>query len=291
LIAIALVLVVAPAAARAAEPPPFPRAEDAGLERYKARGPFAVSVRDDRELRIAPGESVPADLYVSAAGERLPLAVFVHGHESTKRAHALQAAHLASWGLHSLVLQLPAYGPWAANGRLLTRIVRAIQRNPQLVEARFDATKIVLVGYSFGALAVAVALGDGAPAAGAVLLDPAAIANDVPLLRRVAKPIMIIGADDELLTTRNRDYFYEYVRGPVAEVSIRDAEHEDAQYPSDFGTQAADDVAGAESPQMTFVSALTAAALSLTMSGSFEQAWSAFGPALKSGKLFNAKKK
>jgi dienelactone hydrolase len=261
---------------------------DASLERYATPGPYSVTLRADREIVYAPGERIAADVYVSAVNDRAPLVVFVHGHESSKRAHALQAAHLASWGLHALALDVPSTGPWARNGRIVARVISAIHRNPRLVEANVDTACIVVVGYSFGALAAAVALGERAPAAAAILLDPAAAANDVPLLRRVEKPVMIIGADDDELTARNRDYFFEYLRGPVGEVSVRDADHDDAQFPSDLVGDAPEPPNEA---RITFVSALTASALSFASTAAFESAWRVFAPALATGKLFNAKKK
>ena len=90
----------------------------------------------------------------------------------------------------------------------------------------------------------------------------------------------------------NRDYFYQYVRGGIAEVSIRDAAHEDAQYPSEFSLQNfGTDPHTKEELQVTFVSALTSAALSLAATGGFDYAWSSFAPVLKNGKFFNARRK
>ena len=51
------------------------------LDQFRSRGPFAVSVQLDRELRVSAKERVTADLYLSASGERAPLVVFLHGHQ------------------------------------------------------------------------------------------------------------------------------------------------------------------------------------------------------------------
>jgi hypothetical protein len=195
--------------------------------------------------------------------------------------------------VHGLTVQLPNKGPWSGNGRTLARIVSLIHRSPHLLDSRIDAKKIILVGYSFGASSVAVALAQGAPVAGGILLDPAAIGKDLPdLLRRIDKPVMVIGADDDDYSTRNREYFFDFIRSGVAELSIRGAAHEDAQYPSDFALKNSGiDPNTTEELQMSFVSALTSAAISLSATGAFDYAWTSFGPAFESGRFFNAKKK
>jgi pimeloyl-ACP methyl ester carboxylesterase len=266
---------------------------EANIDLFRARGPFDVAIHADREVRLPTGQRIKTDVYLSAAARKAPLVIFLHGHDSSKGAHAKQAAHLASWGMHCLSVQLPNNGPWETNGRTLARLVDLVYRSPQAIDSRVDASKIILVGHSFGAFAVAVALAEGAPAAGAILLDPAAAGKDVPnYLRRIQKPVMVLGADDEVSPARNRAYFYEFIRGRIAEVSIRDAVHEDAQYPSDYALQNAGvDPDTTEALQITFVSALTAAAISLSATGTFEYAWSSFRPLFQNGQLFNAKKK
>ena len=123
----------------------------------------------------------------------------------------------------ALALDLPKRGPWIANGRTLARLVDAIHRTPQLVDGRIDADKIILVGHSFGATAVAAALGEGAPALGGVLLDPAGIGRQLPqLLKRITVPVMVIGADEDIWPTRNRGQFYRFIPAAVGEISIRD---------------------------------------------------------------------
>ena len=262
-------------------------------EVFRSAGPFAVTVEPNRQLHLSPKQRIDGDLFLSAAPGQAPLAIFLHGHESSKAAHAKQAAHLASWGVHCLTLQLPNKGPWDGNGRTLARALSLIHRSPHVLDSRVDANKIILIGYSFGASAVAVALAERAPAVGGILLDPAAIGKDLPeLLRRIDKPVMVIGADDEDYSTRNREYFFDFIRSGVAELSIRGAAHEDAQYPSDFALKNSGvDPNTTEALQMTFVSALTSAAISLSATGAFEYAWTSFGPAFETGKFFNAKKK
>jgi acetyl esterase/lipase len=268
-------------------------AREADVDVFRARGPFAVTTQQDRELRLTTSQRIKMDVFLSAPTSKAPLVIFLHGHESSKRAHANQAAHLASWGMHCLSVQLPDNGPWDINGRALATLVRLVHRTPGAIDNRIDTSKIILVGHSFGAFAVAVAVAEGAPAAGAILLDPAIVGKDARnVLRRIQKPVMVLGADDEDIAPRNRDYFFEYIRSGVAEVSIRDAVHEDAQYPSEFALQNSGvDPHTTEELQITFVSALTAAAISISATGALEYAWTSFRRVLQAGKFFNAKQK
>ena len=98
---------------------------------------------------------------------------------------------------------------------------------------------------------------EGAPAAGGVLLDPAAIGRDLPqLLRKIRTPVLIVGADEQVTRTNNREYFFRFTPGGVAEVSVKDATHEDAQFPSGVSTTT-------EALQITFAGALAVAGRAL----------------------------
>lgn len=260
---------------------------------FRQRGPFAVTERRGIEIPLTSGPAIGADLFLCEEAGKAPLVIILHGHQNLKEDHVFQALHVASWGMHGMTLQLPGRGPWIANGRNLAKLVGEIRRNPQLVDNRVDMDRIVLVGHSFGATAVAAALGEGAPAVGGVLLDPAGIGRGLPdLLRRVRVPVMVIGADEDIWPTRNRGYFFRFIPGNVGEISIRDANHEDAQYPGEQTLRLFEDAPLAtEDAQITFVSALTAAAFSLSASGGIDYAWASFGDALKSGLFFNARRK
>ncbi|MGZ5122864.1 MAG: alpha/beta fold hydrolase [Burkholderiales bacterium] len=266
---------------------------EANVDLFRARGPFGVAIQKDRELRLTSSQRIKTDVYLSVPGQNAPLVIFLHGQDSSKRADANQAAHLASWGMHCLTVQLPDNGPWDLNGRTLAGLVRLVYRFPEVLDKRIDTSKIILVGHSFGAYALAVALAEGVPAAGAILLDPAAFGKDLTtILRRIQKPVMVLGADDEDVSPRNRDSFYEFIRSNVAEVSIRNAVHEDAQYPSEFALQNGGvDPHTTEQSQVTFVSALAAAAISIAATGTLEYAWMSFRRALQDERFFNAKKK
>jgi pimeloyl-ACP methyl ester carboxylesterase len=257
----------------------------AGIEQFRLRGPFAVSEQDNFEIRLSTTELVNTDLYLSTHDEKAPLVIFLHGYDSSKENHSFQAMHVASWGMHGLVLQLPNKGPWLANGRTLTKIIRFIQRWPEIIDSRIDVSKIILVGHSFGGAAVTIAMADGAPAVGGILLDPAALGIDLPrYLRQITTPVMVLGADERVALARNRELFYRFVPAGIAEVSIRGAAHEDGQYPASYGV-------ATEELQISFVSALTAAAFSLAVKGNIDYAWASFGDAIATGKFFNARKK
>lgn len=262
-------------------------------ELFRLRGPFGVNVREDHALILPSGERHLADLYLSEHAEPAPLVILLHGYGNGKEDHAYQALHLATWGLHCLALQLPNTGPWIRNGRTLARIAEAIRRQPEIAGGRIDATRILLAGHSFGGSAVAVALAEGAPALGAILLDPATVGRDMPaFLRRIDKPVLLLGADEYVSAARGRDAFYHYIRGGFAEISIRGAAHEDAQFSLESAPQDASAAASAaEARQITFVSALTAAALSLAYTGGFDYAWASFGGGAEHGKFIEPRRK
>jgi pimeloyl-ACP methyl ester carboxylesterase len=263
------------------------------LNLFRLRGPFVVSTQNNRELRLPGGERISTDLFLAAPSGKAPLVIILHGQDTSKEAHTYQAMQLASWGLHSLAVQLSKTGPWVENGRTLAAVVGLLHRAPETIDRRIDASRIILVGHSFGGLAAAIALAEGAPAAGAILLDPAAVGRDVPkFLQQIRKPVMLLGADEELYSTRNRGAFYRFIPGGIGEVSIRDAAHEDAQYPSEASLQNFGiDPATSEELQITFAAALTAAAVSLSATGTFDYAWKSFAGMLESGKFFNARRK
>ncbi len=257
----------------------------ANVDQFRQRGPFAVTADTNHEIRLSATERIDTDLFLASPAEKAPLVIFLHGYASTKESHTYQAMHVASWGMHGLAIQLPNKGPWNNNGKTLAKIVNLIYRSPEVVDSRVDVNKIILVGHSFGGTSVAIALAEGARAAGAILLDPAGVGRDLPsFLRKINSPVILLGADENVSAARNREYFYRFIPGKVAEVSIRNAAHEDAQYPSQFAQTT-------EEMQISFVSAMTAAAMSLSATGKFDYAWSSFSGAFENGKMFNAKTK
>lgn len=267
--------------------------QEVNINRFRQRGPFQVSVRPDRELRLSAKERIPADFYLASPGEKAPLVIFLHGHDCSKEAHSRQAMHLASWGMHAVSVQLAKTGPWDVNARTLARIVSLIRRTPAVIDGRIDVNRIILVGHSFGGHAVALAMAQGAPVAGGILLDPAYSGNATPeFLYKIKKPVMVLGADEIINPVRRREYFYDYIQGEVVEVSIKDATHEDAQYPSETSLQNGGvDAETTEELQVTFVSGITATAISLSATGKLDYAWAGLREMVDSGKMFNPKKK
>ncbi|HEX7230246.1 MAG TPA: alpha/beta hydrolase [Candidatus Binatia bacterium] len=263
------------------------------VAQFKLRGPFAVTERKDMEIPVVSGLMVEADLYLCTAAQKAPLVIVLHGHNNSKEDHAFQAKHLASWGMDSLAIDLPKQGPWIANGRTLARLVDTIHRSPQLVDSRIDPEKIILVGHSFGATAVATALGEGIPVLGGVLLDPAGIGRQLPQsLKRITVPVMVIGADEDIRPTRNRGQFFRFIPAKIGEISIRDTLHEDAQYPNEHTLRGfEDDPDDTEEAQIAFVSALTASAFSLAATGGIDYAWNSFEHGINNGMFFNARRK
>jgi pimeloyl-ACP methyl ester carboxylesterase len=263
------------------------------VAQFRLRGPFAVIDRKDMEITPGSGLTVEADLYLCAAADKAPLAIILHGQNNSKEDHAFQAMHLASWGMHSLAIDLPKGGPWIANGMTLSKLVDAIHRTPHIIDNRIDTGKIILVGHSFGATAVSTALGEGAPAVGGVLLDPAGIGRQLPqFLKQITVPVMVIGADEYIRPTRNRGQFFRFIPGAVGEISIRDTLHEDAQYPNEHTLRGFDDDPDdTEEAQIAFVSALTASVFSVAATGGLDYAWNSFEDGIETGMFFNARRK
>jgi len=262
------------------------RTHKADLELFRLRGPFAVNMRKDYELHLSGTEVIKADLFLSSPAEKAPLVILLHGLDNSKDNHGYQGTHLATWGIHCLVLQLPNQGPWDTNGKTVARIATLIYRQPEIIDSRIDASKIILAGHSYGGAAIAIALAEGAPAAGGILLDPAGTDRNLPnYLRRVNKPVVMVAADEHVSRVRDRGYFYQFIRSGIAEVSIRDAAHEDATYPLEL------DSSTTEALQITFVSALTSASFSLAMTGKLDYAWTSFRDGIENGKLVRARKK
>ena len=75
-------------------------------------------------------------------------------------------------------------------------------------------------------------------------------------------------------------------------MSIRNATHEDAQFPAERSLHdLKNEKMPADDSQIAFVSALTSAAFSLSSTGGLDFAWSSFGGSLGNGKFINARRK
>ena len=282
------------------------------VDQFRPRGPFGVDVHENYEIPVstAPSDSdlgmsgfrfpqqtprfpsaqklapdhIDTDLFLSGHAEKAPLVIFMHGYGGSRVTHFDQARHVASWGMHGLTLRLLNDSEWGTNGRTVARLVRFLSRPPGILDGRIDVNKIVLVGYSFGGISVAVALALCAPVAGAVLLDPAAIGPAMPdWLPRINVPVLVIGADQRVAQATNRAYYFRNIRA-VAEVSVTGASHEDAHSSDGAGLTR-------EELQTTFTSAITSAAFCLSSTGKLDYAWASFQGALEGERLFRARKK
>ena len=70
------------------------------------------------------------------------------------------------------------------------------------------------------------------------------------------------------------------------------AVHEDAQYATeDLTVSFRGHPLATEEEQITFVSALTAAAFGLAATGGIDYAWNSYGDALRNGTFYNARRK
>jgi pimeloyl-ACP methyl ester carboxylesterase len=281
------------------------------VDRFRMRGPFGVDVHENYRIAVSTQRSgadlafskipdrapknpsaqelaadhIVTDLFLSRHTEQAPLVIFMHGYAGSRVTHFEQAMHVATWGMHSLTLRLLNDSEWGTNGRTVARLVRFLANPPGIMRGRIHVNKIVLVGYSFGGLSTSVALALGAPVAGAILLDPATIGTFMPdWLPLIKAPVLVIGADERVAQANNRAFYFQNMGGAVAEVSVSGATHEDAQSSSDAGLTT-------KELQITFISTVVASAFSLSSTGSLEYAWSSFTPALRDGKLFNARRR
>ena len=72
---------------------------------------------------LIANERVYADVYLSSAPENAAVVLLVHGYDSSKEAHANQAMHVASWGMHAVAVHSGAGFPgYAASDHVPDRI-------------------------------------------------------------------------------------------------------------------------------------------------------------------------
>jgi len=278
--------------------------------RFRREGPFKVDVHENYALPVSTQrtdadlafssfpdmqprqpssqllakDQIDSDLIFARHAERVPLIIFMHGFGGSTINHLEQARHVASWGMHAITLRLFNDSEWGTNGRTVARLVRFLMSPPRDLEPRIDPAKIILVGYSFGAISASMALALKAPAKGAVLLDPAAVRTAISTwLPLVEEPVMIIGADENYVQANLRDHYFQHLGGNVVEVSVKGATHEDAQ--------SMEDVETTRERQTTFNSIITAAAFSLAGGGALEYVWASIKSELDGGRLFGARRK
>jgi pimeloyl-ACP methyl ester carboxylesterase len=249
-------------------------------------GPFEAREIRDYQLPLSPTNKVLVDLFIPKLKDKSPLVIMVHGNKFNKLVHGSQCRHLASWGFHCLAVQVPNEGQWLTNGKTIENLVRLINSYPTLLSEQIKPDKIILVGHSFGGSAVTIAAGRKAPIAGIILLDPAVVH---PKLRdhmvNVGVPVILLGADPGIFASRKRKLFYRNIAGPMSEVSVAGATHNDAQLPSIDTVEWGFDVKTTKKYQETFLQTIVASAFSIGAFDSVTYAWKSFEPYLKSGIL------
>ncbi len=253
------------------------------LKEFGRHGPFAFDTQSDFAVRLSADQELNSDLFISHARGKSPLVILAHGNGSDKADHRKQAEHLASWGMHTMLLQLPNQGQWLENGAAIKRLVDMLHAWPALINNRVDLHRIILAGHSFGGSAVSLAAAYGARVQGIVLLDPAVYDQQVEThLRKNKKPIILIGADPSVFKSKRRQNFRRNTAGPIAEVSVRGATHNDAQYPDRASwAHLVLDPFTSEAKQQIFLAALTTSALSLAGTGKIDHAWNVLTAAVE----------
>jgi pimeloyl-ACP methyl ester carboxylesterase len=267
--------------------------EMSNLATFRIRGPLSFRVTKNIVLSSGQYGEVLADYVEPLTTEVGPLAIIVHGNHSRKEAHRYQAEKLASWGICTLILQVPNHRRWLKNGKQIAMIIRSIYSNPERISDYIDPSKIIGIGHSFGGSAVTLSAALGAPFTGAILLDPAIVAKRMTkYLAKVSIPTILIGADRRVFRSKKRHYFGQYLNGEFLEVSVKGATHDDAQSPSMFAISAMGiDPFTEEKRQRHFESAILASAISILHSDSLSLAKSMFKQGVASGVFKDLKTK
>ncbi len=257
---------------------------------FQKLGPFPYNVFEDYEIPVSPQKKVITDLVLSDHASLAPLVIFVHGNKFNKRVHRKQAIRFASWGFHSLAVGVPNQGQWLENGKTVDMLVRLIHNYPSILSDKINREQIILAGHSFGGSAVTIAAGRKAPAAGLLLLDPAVVHPKVKtFMRKVKIPALLLGADPNVFRARKRYLFYKNIAGPMIEVTVTGATHNDAQYPSINSVYWGFDPYTDQQKQEEFLTAMLVGAFSISANDNLLFAWNHFKPRMRKGFIKQAK--
>ena len=266
--------------------------KDLELDAFFSQGPFSYNEFLDFTITISPKDKVNTDFFRTNNEFNPALAIIVHGNGYNKLAHRIQAERIASWGFHCLVLNLPNRNQWLENGKKVRALVSLIKSYPRLLSGNLNQEKIYLIGHSFGGSASVLAAGFGAPARGLILLDPAMVHASVKeALRNISVPSVLLGADKKVFRSKKRAQFFDYIGGPIAEVSLIGATHTDAQYPSIHKVHWGFDFVTNEQIQKRFLGALLASLFSLSSSDRLEFVWHLFRKEVRRGHMKKARVK
>ena len=251
---------------------------------FNQEGPFRSKLHENLTITLSPFTKIETDFYESKTATNAPLGIIIHGNGYNRLAHRDQAKRIASWGIHSLVVDLPNRNQWNKNGIRVKSLAKLIHSYPQILSRKIDHTRIFLIGHSFGGSASAIAAGNGAPVKGLILLDPAVLNPKIKeWLKLIKIPTVIIGADKNVFTSKKRWQFFKYLSGPVAEVSIIGSTHTDAQLPSIIKVHWGFDVFRQEVYQERFLSSIIVSLLSLSLTKGLKFAWKIFHSDINKG--------
>jgi dienelactone hydrolase len=255
-------------------------------------GPFNQKIYRNMVLRFS-GTSITGDLVYPIGAKNPPLILIQHGNKSHKEAHLLQARRLATWGFAAISLQQRNRNNWVENGLNIKKFTQHIYKRGKIKNLKFDRSRIILMGHSFGGSAVTIAAGSGAPVVGLILLDPAVVSDSVmDYMKKVKQPVILIGADKKVFRSRRRQNFYKLISGSMSEISIRGATHDDAQYPSMFSIYAYGfDPFTNDFKRKLFLKAITTSAISLAATKKLDFAWQRFQDDIEAGHFKHAKRR
>jgi dienelactone hydrolase len=260
---------------------------DPGLARFENAGPFEVKSRLDREFSLDLENVVVMDHFSARSSEKLPVIIMSHGNFSNKRAHRQQARHLASWGFHVVSVESPNRDQWLENGVRLRKIAEIFYRFPKTLAKNADSSKIIMIGHSFGGSATMLAVGNGAPVIGAILLDPAVVHSKVVrAMKEATIPVALLGSDKRIFRARGRIQFFKNISGEMLEVSVPNSTHDDAQGPSVFSQAALGfDPFTSREKQALFRSMITVSVIGMSSSGTLDFPLKTFSRAVAHGIL------
>jgi dienelactone hydrolase len=260
------------------------------IKTFRKNGPFEYEIIENYNISLSPTNNLTTDLFIPQTKSKSPLIIMVHGNKFSKEVHKNQGKRIASWGFHCLIVGVPNQGQWIKNGLSITYLTKLIYDYPNIISSNIDRTKIILVGHSFGGSAVTIAAGRNAPVAGLILLDPAVVHKSIrKYMTKINTPVVLLGADPNVFTSRKRKLFFNNIAGPMTEVTITGATHNDAQSPSITKVIWGFDPFTTAKYQETFLQAIIASSFSLTTNNSVNYAWKAFRPYLKQGILKTGK--
>ena len=255
-------------------------------------GPYRHKVYTDHQLVLSPKLKVKADYYQPCHHDESPIVIFMHGNRFRKEVHADQAKLLATWGMHSLLVDLPNTHQWIKNGSILRRVVKLVTRFPEALSSKIDIQNIILVGHSFGGSAAILAAQENPSVAGLILLDPALVHNKVrSAMDHTYAPVILLGADRLVFNSKKRFIFFQHLRGPMIEVSIKGANHIDAQSPNIHKVRWGISFSSHPLQEHLFRSAIVTSAFALASPKHLKFAWDVFVLYKNQGLMKNIKVK